>query len=188
MCPGLVSGGLDPVEQQQGKSTRGYDAASAFVWFAGISQGLVPLVVHGVFDRDGRFALPLLLPDPWWWIACLAVLVLAVVALIGIDAAKERATPGPPAPTADPLEEPEKTEASAGYDALSGLVLLVGIYNGLAPFVSRLLFGGDLFLAFTLRLPAPWWWLASLAVLAVTVVLLEWIDRAKQRSTGTAER
>lgn len=160
--------------------TRGADAASAVVWFVGISQGLVPLIVAGVVGRDGRFALPLLLPDPWWWIACLAVLVLAVVALLAIDSAKERAVPesGAVAPVAD--------DGGGGYDALSGLVLLVGIYNGLAPFVARFVFGGDLFLAFPLRLPAPWWWLASLGVVVLTVVLLEWIDRAKQRATGPA--
>jgi hypothetical protein len=45
-------------------------------------------------------------------------------------------------------------------------------------------FDGDLFLAFPLRLPAPWWWLASLTVLVLTAVLLEWIDREKKRSTG----
>ena len=165
------------------QGTRGADAASAVVWFVGISQGVAPLVAHGVFHRDGRFALPLLLPDPWWWIACIAVLVLAVVALLGIDIAKERAVPAPGdgAPVAD-----EASDGAAGYDALSGLVLLVGIYNGLAPFVARLVFGGDLFLAFTLRLPSPWWWLTSLAVVVLTVVLLEWIDRAKKRATGSA--
>ncbi|MBJ7453300.1 MAG: hypothetical protein JHC71_14640 [Blastococcus sp.] len=161
--------------------TRGYDAASAVVWFVGISQGLVPLVVAGVFDRDGRFALPLLLPEPWWWITCLAVLVLAVVALLAIDHAKERGLP-----ESRQAEPDAGSSGAGGYDALSGLVLLVGIYNGLAPFVARLIFGGDLFLAFTLRLPAPWWWLASLGVVVLTVVLLEWIDRAKQRATGPA--
>ncbi|SDE85954.1 hypothetical protein SAMN05660485_01893 [Blastococcus fimeti] len=176
------------MEQQQNRSTRGYDVASAFVWFVAISQGLVPLVVHGVFGREDRIALPLLLPAPWWWLTCLAVLVLAVVALLGIDAAKESAAPEPAPPLVDRDEEPETSDPSAGYDALSGLVLLVGIYNGLAPFVSRLVFDGDLFLALTLRLPSPWWWLASLAVLALTVVLLERIDRAKTRSTGSAER
>ena len=175
----------DLMSSRQG--TRGSDAASAVVWFVGISQGVVPLVVHGVFDREDRIALPLLLPDPWWWIASLAVLLLATAALIGIDAAKERATsPEAAAPAAGGDEEPEKSDAAAGYDALSGLVLLAGIYNGLAPFVSRLVFDGDLFLAFTLRLPSPWWWLASLGVVVLTVVLLEWIDRAKNRATGSA--
>jgi hypothetical protein len=169
--------------RMSGQGTRGTDAASAVVWFVGISQGLVPLVVAGVFDRDSRFALPLLLPAPWWWMACLAVLVLAVVALLLLDAAEERAASGPAAPPTDHDGEAVHEKAAAGYDALSGLVLLIGIYNGLAPFIARLVFDGDLFLAFTLRLPAPWWWLASLAVLALTVVLLEWIDRAKQRAT-----
>jgi hypothetical protein len=165
------------------QGTRGSDAASAVVWFVGVSQGLVPLVVAGVFDRDSRFALPMLLPDPWWWIACLAVVVLAVVALLAIESAKERAVPeaGGGAPGAD-----QGSDGAAAYDALSGLVLLAGIYNGLAPFVARLVFGGDLFLAFTLRLPSPWWWLASLGVVVLTVVLLEWIDRAKRRATGPA--
>jgi len=55
------------------------------------------------------------------------------------------------------------------------------VYNGIAPFIARLIFDGDLLLAFTLRLPAPWWWIASLAVVAAAVALLEAIDRAKQR-------
>jgi hypothetical protein len=171
-------------------TTRSHDAASAVVWFVGISQGLVPLVVHGVFDRDDRIALPLLLPAPWWWIACLAVLVGAVAALLLIDVAKERAAPVHPAPEADEdggdPADAARTETAAGYDALSGLVLLVGIYNGLAPFVARLVFDGDLFLAFTLHLPSPWWWVASLAVVALAVVLLKWIDRAKKRVIGSA--
>lgn len=165
------------------QSTKSFHAASAVVWFVGISQGLVPLVVAGVFDRGSRIALPLLLPDPWWWIACLAVLVLSVVALVAIDVAEERAVPA--SGETKPVED-EGSGGAGGYDALSGLVLLVGIYNGLAPLVSRLVFGGDLFLAFPLRLPSPWWWLASLGVLVLTVVLLEWIDRAKQRATGAA--
>lgn len=185
MRPYRGSGEVDVVEQQHSKGTGGYDAASAVAWFVGISQGLVPLVVAGVFGRDGRFALPLLLPPPWWWLASIAVVLLALAALVLIDTAKERAAPTRPARE---HEEPEKTsDVAAGFDALSGLVLLVGVYNGLAPFVSRLLFDGDLFLAFTLRLPAPWWWIASLAVLALTVVLLELVDRAKKRSTGVEE-
>ena len=122
-----------------------------------------------------------MLPAPWWWIACLAVLVLAVIALLVIDSAQELAAPAPA--EAGPVGG---TSGASGYDALSGLVLLIGIYNGLAPFVARLVFGGDLFLAFTLRLPSPWWWLASLGVVVLTVVLLEWIDRAEQRATGPA--
>jgi hypothetical protein len=177
------------VEQRQSRGTRRYDGASAVVWLIGISQGIVPLVAHGVFGRDDRIALPLRLAAPWWWITCLAVVALAVAALLGIDAAKERAAPGPP--VVDQAEEPETAESSdpaAGYDALSGLVLLVGVYNGLAPFVSRLIFDGHLFLAFPLRLPSPWWWLVSLAVLALTALLLVRIDKAKERSASREER
>ena len=161
------------------QSAHALRAESAVVWFIGISQGRVPHVVDGVFDGDSRFALPLLLPKLWWWIACLAVLALAVVAMLAIDSMKERAVPesGEDAPVAE--------AGGGGYDALSGLVLLVGSYSGLAPFVARLVFGGDLFLTFTLRLPVPWWWLASLGVVVLTVVLLEWIDRPKQRATGS---
>lgn len=167
---------------EQQRSTRRYDVASAVVWVVGISQGVVPLVVRGFFDRGDRLALATRLPAPWWWIASAAVVVLAAGALLGIEAAKERATPEP-APAAA-AREPEPSDPAAWYDALSGLVLLVGLYNGLAPFVSRWFFGGDLFLALPLRLPAPWWWIVSLAVVALTVVLLEGIDRAKNRAAG----
>ena len=64
----------------------------------------------------------------------------------------------------------------------SGIVFLVGIYNGIAPFVARLVFGGDdLLLALPLRLPSPWWWITSIAVLVVAGVLLVVIDEAKKR-------
>lgn len=167
---------------EQQRSTRRYDVASAVVWVVGISQGVVPLVVRAFTDRSDRIALAFRLPAPWWWIASAAVVVLAAGALLGIEAAKERATPE--AAPAAAAEEPEPSEPTAWYDALSGLVLLVGLYNGLAPFVSRWFFGGDLFLALPLRLPAPWWWIVSLAVVALTVVLLEGIDRARNRAAG----
>lgn len=73
-------------------------------------------------------------------------------------------------------------DRAQGYDAASAVVFLVGLYNGLAPFVSRLLFDGDLLLALPLRLGAPWWWITSLAVLVVTFVLLALIDQAKDRA------
>jgi hypothetical protein len=166
------------VEQEE-RTGRGYDAASAVVWFVGISQGVVPLVVRTFFDRDGRFALPLLLPDPWWWLTCVAVVVGAAVGLVLIDVAKQRAAPAQPADAGS--RSPEKSSAD-GWDALSGVVLLAGIYNGVVPFVVRLFSDGELLLAFPLRLPAPWWWLVSLGVLVLSAVLLEWIDRAKKRS------
>ncbi len=67
------------------------------------------------------------------------------------------------------------------YDVASGIVFLVGIYNGIAPFVSRLIFDGNLLLAMPLRLPSPWWWVTSLAVVVVAILLLIVIDEAKQR-------
>ena len=73
---------------------------------------------------------------------------------------------------------------TGGYDALSGLVLLVGIYNGFAPFIARLVFDGNLLFALPLRLAAPWWWLTSLAVIVTTVILLAVIDNAKQHDIG----
>ncbi|SFE29316.1 hypothetical protein SAMN05216574_10334 [Blastococcus tunisiensis] len=168
---------------------RRYDVASGIVTFLGLYQGAVPLVVRPVFGADQRFAPALWLPAPWWWIACLGVVAVAGALLAAIHRARERhvppvrpvdgATVSPPESTAD--EDPGADRA-AGYDALSGLVLLVGLYNGVAPFVARLVFGGDLLLAFTLRLPTPWWWIASLAVVVLTVVLLAVIDRGKERS------
>ena len=176
-----AAGRLARLVEQEQRSGRGYDSASAFVWFVGISQGVVPLVVRSLFDRDGRFALPLLLPEPWWWLACIAVVVGAAVGLVLIDAAGQRRAPERPAPEDAAARGQEKPGAD-GWDALSGVVLLAGIYNGLVPFVVRLFSDGELLLAFTLRLPAPWWWLASLAVLVLAAVLLEWIDRAKKRA------
>jgi hypothetical protein len=182
--PGRRLAGRVGNEQRTG---RGYDAASAVVWFIGISQGVVPLAVRSFFDRDGRFALPLLLPEPWWWLTCVAVIVGAAVGLVLIDAAKERQAPEERAGPPEDGEAPASGKTGAdGYDALSGVVLLAGIYNGLVPFVVRLFSDGELLLAFTLRLPAPWWWLASLAVLVLTAVLLMWIETAKERSTGTS--
>ena len=65
---------------------------------------------------------------------------------------------------------------------LSAVVFLVGIYNGIVPFIARLVFDGNQALALPLHLDAPWWWITSLAVVAVAIVLLALIDRAKSRS------
>lgn len=69
------------------------------------------------------------------------------------------------------------------YDGLSSLVFLVGIYEGVLPFVGKL-FGWHLKLALPLQLDGPWWWLVSIAVLIVAVALLERIDRAKKRAAN----
>jgi hypothetical protein len=70
------------------------------------------------------------------------------------------------------------------YEGLSALVFLVGIYQGVVPFVVRLLAGEDgrQFLSLPTRLDGPWWWVAAIASLAVAAVLLELIDRAKKRA------
>jgi hypothetical protein len=169
---------------------RRYDVASGIVTFLGLYQGAVPLVVRPLFGGEQRFAPALWLPAPWWWIACLGIVAVAGVLLVVVHRARERHVPPGRTSEAEPPDDtpgdPPAGARADGYDALSALVLLVGVYNGLAPFVSRLVFGGDLFLAFPLRLPSPWWWLTSLGVVVLTVVLLEWIERAKKRATGPA--
>ena len=152
------------------------------VGFLGLSQGAVPLVARGLFDRDERFALALRLPSPWWWIACIAISGVALALLVVIDSGRQRRSPVEP--TDHPRAARPEPAGSGGYDALSGLVFLMGIYNGVAPFISRLLFDGNLLLAFPLRLPAPWWWITSLAVIAVAAALLTVIDNAKQHRAG----
>ena len=79
------------------------------------------------------------------------------------------------------MRENSANQGTGIYDAIAAVVLLVGIYNGVAPFVARLVFDGNLLLALPLRLPAPWWWIASIAVVLTTVVLLSLIDQAKKR-------
>jgi hypothetical protein len=67
------------------------------------------------------------------------------------------------------------------YDALSGVVFLVGVYEGLVPIVAQLVFGDDahLLLALPLRLSPPWVWIVSAAALVAAVVALAAIDNAK---------
>ena len=69
------------------------------------------------------------------------------------------------------------------YDAVSAVVFLLGIYQGVIPLVARLVFGEDahVFLSLPLRLDAPWVWVVSVAALVVAVVLLGVIDAAKTR-------
>jgi hypothetical protein len=191
-------------DRQDGQGSRqdggrgGYDALLAVVAFGGLYQGAVPLVVRLLFDGDQRFAPALWLPAPWWWLACLGVVLVTLALLAVIDTVAGRRHPA--APTGEPVileknqpgaadqgerpakgEKAEKGSDADGYDLAMGLVLLAGIYNGVAPFVSRLVFDGDLVLAVTLRLPAPWWWLASLGALIAAFVLLIVLDQAKRR-------
>lgn len=162
-------------------------AASGVVVVVGLYQGAVPLVVRGAFGGDQRFAPALWLPSPWWWIACACITAFALAAAAALDPDDEdQDEPDGPDGRDEPdgLDRSERTDQTstvAAYDALSAVVFLLGVYNGIAPFVARLVFDGDLLLAVTLRLPAPWWWIASLGVVAAAIALLEAIDRAKQR-------
>ena len=180
-------GGVDP---KQPHDDRRHEVAAGVIAFLGLYQGAVPLLVRGVFDGDQLLAPALDLPSPWWWLTCLAVVVVAVAALVAVHAAGERHAASragsPPAPddALDTADDP-RDEHEHRYDTASALVLLVGVYNGLAPLVARLVLDSDLFLALPLRLPAPWWWITSLVVLALTVAALVALDAAKQRGRGS---
>jgi hypothetical protein len=173
------------METREHRNRQGYDVAIGVVTFLGLYQGAVPLVARLLFDADQRFAPAMWLPAPWWWIACLAIVLATVVVLAVLHDARQRRSPTEPAPASAPEGTPEPStqdaDSTAAYDAASAVVFLIGIYNGVAPFVARLVFDGNLLLALPLRLPAPWWWITSLAVLVTTVVLLTVIDQAKQR-------
>lgn len=171
-----------------GRTRGGHDALIGVVAVVGLAQGGVPLVTRGLFDAEQRFTPALWLPAPWWWVACGAVVLVALALVVRLDARAPRARTA--APAAAPPPDAERTGAAAGsrggpdvggYDVASGAVFLLGLYNGVAPFVARLVFDSDLLLAFTLRLPSPWWWLASLAVIAVALAALIVLDLAKQR-------
>ena len=173
---------VGPPDARTHQPDRPHRATTGAVAFLTLYQGAVPLVARGLFGAEQRFAPALWLPAPWWWLACLAVTAAGVAVLAALDRRREApagAVAGPPAAEGAAEAPPPEDERTAGYDALEGLVFLVGLYNGVAPFVSRLVFDGDLLLALPLRLPSPWWWVASLAVIAATAALLAVIDRAK---------
>jgi hypothetical protein len=130
------------------------------------------------------------LPSPWWWIACLAIIVVTTAALAALDDARTQQVPATASegsrPTRTSHDAPseigdQRSNGTGGYDALSGVVFLVGIYNGVAPFIARLVFDGDLLWALPLRLSTPWWWITSLVAIVATIALLALIDGAKQR-------
>ena len=62
--------------------------------------------------------------------------------------------------------------AARRYDVASGIVTFLGLYQGAVPLVVRPLFGADQRFAPALWLPAPWWWIACLSVVAVAGALL----------------
>jgi len=67
------------------------------------------------------------------------------------------------------------------FDALSAIVFVVGLYEGLIPFIAKL-FDADPALSVPSRMDAPAWWIVAGLVLLVAIVLLERIDRAKRRA------
>ena len=168
----------------QGEQHRIRDATSGAIVFVGLQQGAVPLVADLVFDRQQAFAPATWLPSPWWWITCVAIVAVAFTLVAVLHAGDEHADGSGHAPpggeTAEGAADPDPGGAGL-YDAASSAVLLLGVYCGVAPFVSRLVFHGNLFLAFPLLLPSPWWWIVSLAVVAATCGLLILIDHAKER-------
>lgn len=187
------SASLICMSDQQRSNRQAYDAAFGIVALLGLYQGVVPLLVRLLFDRDQRLSPALWLPAPWWWIACLAVIAATVALLTMIATARQRRHPTKPSePTTPPTGTSADTtlhaNATRSYDTASAVVFLVGIYNGVAPFIVRLVFDRDrLLLALPLRLHAPWWWITSLAVIVATIVLLAAIDQAKQRRQSDLE-
>lgn len=68
-----------------------------------------------------------------------------------------------------------------GIEGLQAGVFIVGMYEGVVPLVSKV-FDWHPFLAFPLRLPEPYWWIVSVAVIVVAAVVLEVLDRKKSRT------
>lgn len=147
----------------------------------GLYQGGVPLVARGLFGAEQRFAPAASLDPPWWWLACSAIVVVTAAFAVAAEPADPPPdgsggpSPAPPGPAED------HARATSDLDALSGLVVLLGFYNGVAPFVARLVLGGDLRLALPLLLPAPWWWLTSVATIIGAFGALVAIERVKRR-------
>jgi hypothetical protein len=172
---GADTSSLSHVEAQH---ERRRAAPTGIVVFVGLSQGAVPLVSQLVFDRRQRIAAARYLPSPWWWLACIAIMLASLAVLAVIRTATPRTSADDSGSSSGRTGQ---LQQSVGYDVVSGVVLLAGIYNGVAPFVARLVFDGNLLLAFPLRLRAPWWWITSIAAFVATVVALIVIDHAKQR-------
>lgn len=71
------------------------------------------------------------------------------------------------------------------YDALSSVVFLVGLFEGLLPFPAKLI-GFTPLLSLPSRMDAPAWWIVSGAVLIGAVIALDHLDRAKKRRFGSS--
>jgi hypothetical protein len=184
-CTHTDSGCLVGMDDQESSNRRVYGAALGVIGFLSLYQGVVPLVVRLLFHRGQHFAPALRLPSPWWWIACLAVMATTGAALAMIYDARQRRIPAKPEPASVPPSTPDSSihamNRTRAYDTASAVVFLIGIYNGVAPFIARFVFGGNLLLALPMRLPSPWWWITSTAVIVAAFALLVMIDQAKER-------
>lgn len=65
----------------------GISALQGAVFVVGVYEGVVPLVAR-VFDWHPVLAFPLLLPEPYWWIVSVLVIIAAVVLLELLDQRK----------------------------------------------------------------------------------------------------
>jgi hypothetical protein len=179
-----ASARLALVMRSRGSRTLAAGAATVI----GLQQGAVPLVVKAVWGRESRLAPASRLDAPWWWLACAAIALVALVVVLVLepdepstpDAGDARATSerGSTGPATD-----DRTDADP-WHTLSAIVVLVGFYNGVAPLIARLALDGDLLLSLPLRLSAPWWWIASLAVIVASAVALVAIDEARGGLSG----
>jgi hypothetical protein len=148
----------------------------------GLYQAGVPLIARGVFGAEQRLAPAAALPAPWWWLTCAALAALTALVLLALapgDAPAGHSSKE----VANPAQAGSDEAADQGWDALSGFIVLVALYNGLAPFVVRLVFHGDrLLLALPLHLPGPWWWIVAGSVIVAAAAALVAVDRARDRS------
>jgi hypothetical protein len=76
--------GLDAAAGTQERN----DVWSSAAFLLGLTQGAVPLVTRALLDRAPIWAVPARLPSPWWWIASVAMVLLAFAALAALDRAK----------------------------------------------------------------------------------------------------
>lgn len=72
-----------------------YDLLLFAALFAGVWQGVMPLVLTAFGVGYRGLAFPMLLPQPWSWIVSVLAVAVAVVLLVLIDRAKKRAHPHP---------------------------------------------------------------------------------------------
>ncbi|MFG2004126.1 hypothetical protein ACGFNU_33700 [Spirillospora sp. NPDC048911] len=96
----------------------------------------------------------------------------------GIDLGRYQRPPG------DRNDVPMKDPKT--YDSLSAIVLILGAYQGIGPFVGKLIDATPV-LSLPARLPSPAWWLAAIASIIVTVFLLWGLDVGKKRAERRAQ-